>query len=270
MKHIDCPIKCDVKKVIDDINIFPRAIDKRNRIKNSKKLIADLSNKLKINFEGNNFILPHSHTTIEATKEDMVSLYRDKFVKSAYYNMLVSQYFACPVCGTRFVETVDHYLPKSIYYTFSVTPINLVPMCFRCNKAKNEVDPFMTSNHIFHPYFDEIDDFKFLKMTFSFDKSGNFVPRFEIVGKDCKEKEIYKTNYKLFKLKERYEEESVVLFQNNISMWRQIFIEAGADTLKNIMLKMVDSNPSNPVYKPFYVSFNSNIDTLISYLEATK
>jgi hypothetical protein len=64
----------------------------------------------------------------------------------------------CPLCGQRIVSTLDHYLPKSRHPALAVTPLNLVPSCADCNKAKLDRQPASASEQTLHPYFDEVDD----------------------------------------------------------------------------------------------------------------
>lgn len=43
----------------------------------------------------------------------------------------------CPACGEDGTpNTLDHYLPKEAYPEFSITPINLSPMCDICQGKK--------------------------------------------------------------------------------------------------------------------------------------
>lgn len=63
----------------------------------------------------------------------------------------------CPLCGQRSVSTLDHHLPKAHYPTLSVTPVNLVPACSDCNKAKLAAMPEQPEDVALHPYYDDID-----------------------------------------------------------------------------------------------------------------
>ena len=73
------------------------------------------------------------------TTKEMEKLYEQNFVASKvgrriYDSILNSvEDNICPYCSQRLIKTLDHYLPKSIYPYFSVTPINLVPACRDCN-----------------------------------------------------------------------------------------------------------------------------------------
>jgi 5-methylcytosine-specific restriction endonuclease McrA len=69
----------------------------------------------------------------------------------------------CPYCGQRTVDTLDHYLPKSLYPALAVTPINLVPACSACNKTKLDFQPPDAKDLILHPYYDDVPKDTWLK-----------------------------------------------------------------------------------------------------------
>ena len=48
----------------------------------------------------------------------------------------IPKYNKCPFCGVGRVSTLDHYLPKTKYPTYAVTPVNLVACCAECNKKR--------------------------------------------------------------------------------------------------------------------------------------
>jgi hypothetical protein len=68
----------------------------------------------------------------------------------------------CPMCNHRDVKTLDHFLPKAKYEAFSVLPHNLLPCCRDCNTDKLDVDFVDAEHNLLHPYFDRVDDFKWL------------------------------------------------------------------------------------------------------------
>lgn len=76
--------------------------------------------------------------------------------------MAAAPHGRCPFCGQRIVAQLDHYLPKSAYPVFAVTPANLVPSCADCNKAKGERRPVAPSESFLHPYFDRIEGSRWL------------------------------------------------------------------------------------------------------------
>ena len=53
------------------------------------------------------------------------------------YLMSLANTGKCPICGIGQASTLDHYLAKTIYPTYAVTPYNLVPVCKDCNFAKS-------------------------------------------------------------------------------------------------------------------------------------
>lgn len=68
----------------------------------------------------------------------------------------------CPLCVQRMVTTLDHHLPKAYYPVFSVNPLNLVPACADCNKAKLSNYPENPEEVPLHPYYDNIDGDRWL------------------------------------------------------------------------------------------------------------
>jgi len=71
----------------------------------------------------------------------------------------------CPLCGHRLVATLDHFLPKALYPALAVAPLNLVPACSDCNKAKHDAAPTTEEEVIIHPYFEDIEDEPWLYAT---------------------------------------------------------------------------------------------------------
>lgn len=103
------------------------------------------------------------------TRDEMVCVYTDRMAKKgAPGRYIYDDIFAapaqgkCPLCGQRAVETLDHHLPKARYPALAVAPLNLVPACYMCNKAKHEA-PGEATEVCLHPYFDVIDDRRWLR-----------------------------------------------------------------------------------------------------------
>ena len=104
------------------------------------------------------------------TGEEMTDIYKSKFAHQKgpgrkYYDayLLAAPQNICPLCGVRPVSTLDHYLPKSRYPTFAVTPINLVPSCMDCNLgSKKSALPDRLETAPLHPYFDDVEQSRWL------------------------------------------------------------------------------------------------------------
>ena len=62
----------------------------------------------------------------------------------------------CPACGEDGQpNTLDHYLPKDLYPEFSITPINLFPMCDICQGEKLAQTVNINNKRLYlQPYFD--------------------------------------------------------------------------------------------------------------------
>ncbi|MBN5088324.1 hypothetical protein JY460_09460 [Stenotrophomonas maltophilia] len=62
----------------------------------------------------------------------------------------------CPACGEPGKpNTLDHYIPKTLYPHFCITPLNLFPMCDACQDLKDTKTGDAAHPRLFlHPYFD--------------------------------------------------------------------------------------------------------------------
>jgi 5-methylcytosine-specific restriction endonuclease McrA len=101
---------------------------------------------------------------------EMKKVYDYRMVKpgmpgNKYYNLLKSSapHGKCPLCSVRDVDTLDHYLPKSKYPVFAVTPINLIPACSPCNKGKHFDYPKTSEEQTLHPYYDNLENEPWIK-----------------------------------------------------------------------------------------------------------
>lgn len=61
----------------------------------------------------------------------------------------------CPYCGFGHARTLDHYLPKTRFPLFSITPGNLVPACRDCQSPKRAQVAGSAAEQPIHPYFDD-------------------------------------------------------------------------------------------------------------------
>lgn len=103
------------------------------------------------------------------TTQEMEKVYTQRMAKKNApgrdtYDLIFnsSPHGRCLLCGHRKVETLDHHLPKSLYPVLAVVPANLIPACNNCNKLKLANAPASQSEEALHPYFDNIEDDKWL------------------------------------------------------------------------------------------------------------
>lgn len=109
---------------------------------------------------------------IEASKNKFLNLYDSPGKGSAQLTMLRQlrddhELSICPACGELGEpNTLDHYLPKTKYPHFSITPANLFPMCDACQTSKaSKVGSAAQIRYFLHPYFDLFTKFQILKLT---------------------------------------------------------------------------------------------------------
>lgn len=104
---------------------------------------------------------PHINVSGTISKDDMVNLYDNNMVKNKegrkIYDKLKSlaPLERCPFCGIGTVTTLDHYLPKTEFPTFSVLPYNLVASCKDCNTGKLASYATTQNTQTLHPYYDD-------------------------------------------------------------------------------------------------------------------
>lgn len=104
------------------------------------------------------------------TGVEMQAVYTGRMAKKGapgrpIYDELISgaPHGRCPLCGHRMVSTLDHHLPKAHFPSLSVAPLNLVPACSDCNKAKLANVALQATQEPLHPYFEDIDEHQWLK-----------------------------------------------------------------------------------------------------------
>lgn len=104
------------------------------------------------------------------TGVEMQAVYTARMAKKGapgrpVYDHLISgaPHGRCPLCGQRMVSTLDHHLPKANFPSLAVAPLNLVPACADCNKAKLASVATQAAQVPLHPYFEDIDEQQWLK-----------------------------------------------------------------------------------------------------------
>ncbi|UZJ79566.1 HNH endonuclease [Fictibacillus sp. KU28468] len=113
---------------------------------------------------------PHEGVSGIVSTQEMKNVYNDKLAKKGQpgrdiYDRILNapKLNKCPICGHRVVSTLDHHLPKAKFPALSVTPINLIPSCFDCNKTKTAARPLSAEEETLHPYFDDVEEDLWLK-----------------------------------------------------------------------------------------------------------
>lgn len=157
MKKINKPLilQQDICNSIKGLNYVDRIITK------SAEYDFNLYNVESLLKDENQFISKNADFKVYMKK-----IYSNKFSNAGktyeesykYYRQIRDSERVCPYCNflTRTVSQLDHYLPKSVFPSFSITAVNLVPICSDCNKLKDNYYSLEKDNMFLHPYFDEV------------------------------------------------------------------------------------------------------------------
>ena len=99
----------------------------------------------------------------DLTKRELINLYdyylrgKNKRKGRELYEKILISVTHCPFCGGlgERPNTIDHYLPKSLFPQFSILPLNLLPACGICNTTcKGRTFAETECSQIIHPVLD--------------------------------------------------------------------------------------------------------------------
>lgn len=62
----------------------------------------------------------------------------------------------CPYCGIGEISSIDHYLPRKNYKSFSIHIENLIPCCQVCNTKKSSIANLDPNKQFLHAYFNQL------------------------------------------------------------------------------------------------------------------
>lgn len=179
---------------------------------------------------------------------DMIDLYEQKFakhpaVKPLYYDKIMGLAVngKCPICGIGQVSTLDHYLAKSLYPVYTVTPINLIPVCKDCNFSKLDFKTSDDDKALLHPYYDNIDNIEWLCAEII--KEGDEITALYFVNKHINER-LYKrlqNHFLIYKLKKAYAVQAATEIAENRTMWKNKYDQLGGEGLIDILKESLES-----------------------------
>ena len=233
MKHLQKP-KIEVDKIVDDCAASYRN-GTRNGLKqnliDSKDYLKQASTAYDSAAENENWEMFKPHITVNGniSSDDMVNVYDTKFVRvnairNKYYDKIMSlaRTGKCPICGIGHVSTLDHYLAKTIYPTYAITPYNLVPICRDCNFEKHDASLELGSSPL-HPYYDDVDSYIWLIVLLSFDENG-LVAKYDVNPEMEKDNpQLYsrmKKHMSLFGLQKAYSIQSATEIAEYRELWK--------------------------------------------------
>ncbi|TXD96952.1 HNH endonuclease [Psychrobacter frigidicola] len=147
---------------------------------------------------------------------EMTKIYTNFFAKQGkparkiYDKIMTNALGICFYCGIGSPIELDHYLPKAKYPQFSISPLNLVPSCERCNKyGKGSGFATIKDNQILHPYLDEKFYFEEQWLSARFILKGNIdiVVEYDVnppTNWENFQKRRVKEHFRIFNLGERF------------------------------------------------------------------
>lgn len=129
----------------------------------------------------------------------------------------------CPICSLHPIEEMDHFAPQSIFPEYSTHLNNLIPLCHRCNKTKDD-DWLEDSGEqtYFNAFYDSMDNKNVIRIDISFRSGLDYNLNVELIGNDILQLEqpVYdriKRTFERQKLKRRYETEIRSVLDKDIS-----------------------------------------------------
>lgn len=140
--------KPDIKETLADVDVFKdMGIISEADTRKLKKLVGCYD-------AGNGAVTEEQHSWVssegaKSIHKNYPETYSGKpldFIRKA----LCDDVLKCPYCAVGQVNTLDHYMPKSKYKALALCRLNLVPMCWACNKQKGHDKPY---DEFVHPYY---------------------------------------------------------------------------------------------------------------------
>lgn len=236
-------------KIIDDCTYNMEMGTRLDHILSSKNVIEQKSMEYdKLASQGKlSSICKHVLVNGGATKDEMVWLYDKKFVQDGgrkYYDKikLLPPNGICPLCGQRKLSTLDHYLPKTKYPTYSITPFNLVASCYDCNKVKKSKVIELREDETIHPYYDDFNDEVWIKATIIEEFPIGF--EFKVFKPDSWNDEKIKraeNHFSTFRLNELYSCHASEIFAPYKIQLKKLFNRRGEEAVQEDLKDRIES-----------------------------
>lgn len=155
-----------VAAVLDGLAVGPRV----TKVKNHTVSLVDGENQYKIFGAAGSFMsMPLRHPNIPAADDDHLKYAYDAMkVKGkaarALWNIIENStpHHRCSLCMATQVFGLDHHLPQKECARFSIVPVNLVPVCTRCNNTMSATIVTRADTEPLHPYYDRLGGFDWI------------------------------------------------------------------------------------------------------------
>ncbi|MCO5950580.1 hypothetical protein [Mucilaginibacter flavidus] len=115
-------------------------------------------------------------TAFSVHKADLLSLYSYQFKIVRELRLEIQRQqpqvvrFTCQHCTLTSNESLDHFVPKDEFPEFAVHPLNLLPICLKCNQHKSHVWRKAGVRKALNLYLDRLPDEQYLFVDVKLDK----------------------------------------------------------------------------------------------------
>jgi hypothetical protein len=141
-------------------------------------------------FAINNLESIHADPAFGAIGTDCKAVYKydslaiRNFVEALGLLQPLSVRYRCQYCTVTPNESLDHYLPQSIYGEYSINPLNLVPACKTCNGYKSSVFLVNGQRQFINHYLDQLPQVQYLFAVIIVDANGDIDFRFQLENRN--------------------------------------------------------------------------------------
>lgn len=201
-------------------------------------------------------------------KPYMKKMYSERFSAKRYPNLYkyylqirqVAEY--CPYCNfpTHSIKQVDHYFPKAVFPSLSLTVNNLVPICSDCNRTKLEYYSLNKSEMLIHPYYDAFsnDSFEFLNCDIIEKEHIGFI--FSIRKLESMEEDVYKRlnkHFEILELDKLYSSDFEADFSVYIEELKELYFECDEISVKKALERKLRSYKKSNIKPWVFVGYNT-------------
>lgn len=218
----------------------------RSKLINAADLIQDESQRYDEALSEKNMSHFEPHETVNGTisADDMCDVYDNKLVKvsairNKYYDKLLATATTgkCPICGIGHVSNLDHYLAKTIYPIYAVTPYNLTPICRECNFEKLDSD-IEQDRAPLHPYYDDVDSIEWLEAKLTI-VNGSIAAEYSVSPLIAQiDFDLFRRltlHMKMYGLKEAYSVQASTEISENSYLWKRKIREWGEEEFRQYL-----------------------------------
>lgn len=144
----------------------------------------------------------------------------------------------CPYCSFGEAESLDHFLPQSLFPEFALLSKNLVPCCPRCNTLKRAKN----GKHAIHPYYDHLGT----RIVYAeVEVSGAVAVRYKLRNRNGMNTKLFERcqeQFKLLNLEKRWKKQASLTLTNQRGALRIALKSKGLSELKRRLREQARSH----------------------------